>query len=71
MRYMTNQLIKRGQSWSVRYILPTADRIKVGKSEIVRALGTRDLDLARKLKHAALTKIIEDVEAIFGQEVSL
>jgi integrase len=61
---MTNSLIKRGHSWSVRYIVPTSIRAKVGKKEVVRALGTRDLDQARKLKHAALAKIIKEVEAI-------
>lgn len=64
MRYMTNNLIKRGHSWSVRYIVPAALRARIGKKEIVRALGTRDLDEARKLKHSALSKIIEEVESI-------
>ncbi len=31
MRYVTNSLIKRGHSWSVRYIVPTLIRAKVGK----------------------------------------
>jgi len=52
MKYMANNLIKRGHSRPVRYVIPTISRAKFGKSEIVRALGTRDLDEARKLKHS-------------------
>jgi len=68
MHHMTDNLIQRGHSWSVRYIIPTSDRAKIGKKEIVRALGTRDLDEARKLKHSALAKIIADVDAIVHPE---
>ena len=29
MRYVTNSLIKRGHSWSVRYIVPSVYQAKV------------------------------------------
>lgn len=64
MTYMTQNLIKRGHSWSVRYIIPTEYREKLGKSEIVRALGTRNLDEARKLKHSALANIVAEIDTI-------
>lgn len=64
MTYMTQNLLKRGHTWYVRYIVPRKFRDIVGKSEIVRSLKTRDLDEARKRKHAALDKIVKEVEAI-------
>lgn len=64
MTYMTQNLLKRGHTWYVRYIVPRKFRDIVGKSEIVRSLKTRDLDEARRLKHAVLAQIVQEVERI-------
>jgi hypothetical protein len=71
MTYMTQNLIQRGHSWSVRYIVPTENRAIVGKKEIVRALGTRDLNEARKIRHAVLAQIITDVENLVNPAKSI
>jgi integrase len=62
LTYMTHNLVKRCHSWSVRYVIPRKYREAFGKNEVVRALNTRDLDEARKLRHGALSKIIKEVE---------
>lgn len=61
---MTQNLLQRGHTWYVRYVIPRAYRTKLGKESIFRSLKTRDLDEARKLKHAVLDQIIKEVEAI-------
>ena len=68
---MTQNLIRRGHSWSVRYIIPTELRSIVGKKEIVRSLGTRDLDEARKLRHSALAQIVAEVDFLVFPEKTL
>jgi len=63
---MTQNLLKRGHSWYVRYVVPRKYRSKFGKNEVVRALQTRDLDVARKLRHSILAEIVDEVErAVF------
>jgi len=64
MSYMTQNLLKRGHTWSVRYKVPREWQSKIGKESIVRSLKTRDLDEARRLRHAALAKIIAEVEQV-------
>lgn len=71
MSYMTQNFIKRGHTWSARYIVPTEFRQIVGKREIVRSLKTRDLDEARKLRHSALDRIVKDIDQQVYPEKSL
>ena len=63
MGYMTQNLIKRGHTWYVRYIVPADLQTYVGKREIVRSLKTRDLDEARKRRHAVLAEIVTECHA--------
>ena len=64
MPYMTQNLIQRGHTWYVRYIVPTAWRDAVGRREVVRTLGTRDLDEARRKKHKVLASIIAECQQL-------
>jgi len=59
---MTQNLLQRGHTWYVRYVVPRAYREKLGKESISRSLKTRDLDVARKRRHTALAEIIAEVE---------
>ncbi len=70
MTLMTQNLIQRGHTWSVRYIVPTAWRDVVGKREIVRSLGTRDLDEARRRRHAVLAQIIAECQLLNDPSVA-
>ncbi len=47
----------RSYSWYARLKVPRSLRAIVGKSEIVRALHTRDLREANRLKHAVLAEM--------------
>ncbi len=47
----------RSYSWYARLKVPRSLRAIVGKSEIVKALHTRDLREANRLKHAALAEM--------------
>lgn len=48
----TSYLKKRGHTWSVSVTIPRKLRAAAGKKEFVRALGTRDLKEANRLKHS-------------------
>ncbi|OUR77448.1 hypothetical protein A9Q83_10875 [Alphaproteobacteria bacterium 46_93_T64] len=65
---MTQNLLKRGHTWYVRYVIPRASRSKLGKESISRSLKTRDLDEARKRRPAALAEIIAEVDLIVDAE---
>lgn len=54
----------RNCSWYARVKVPRSLRAIVGKSEIVRALHTRDLREANRLKHATLAQIHEELALI-------
>ncbi len=64
---MTQGLVKRNHTWNVRYVIPRSDRAKYGGTEsVTRTLKTRDLDEARKKKHAKVAEIIEELDAKYG-----
>src|SRR6516164_5439820 len=57
MRYL-----KRGrQTWFARVTIPQHLRAAMGRDEIVRTLGTRDLTLAKRKLHAVLADIQRDI----------
>lgn len=57
-------LKKRGHSWYARLVIPPSMRASAGKSELVRALGTRDLREANRLKHRVLTELQQELSRI-------
>src|SRR6266436_97664 len=57
----TTYLKKRGQSYYVQLVVPAALRTAVGKSVLVKALGTRDVREANKLKHPVLAELHRDL----------
>jgi len=63
---MTQNLLQRGHTWYVRYVVPRAYREKLGKESIFRSLKTRDLDKARKRKHGVLANIVAEVERVMN-----
>ncbi|MBL4740642.1 MAG: hypothetical protein JKY12_06585 [Sneathiella sp.] len=63
---MTQHLLQRGHTWYVRYVVPRASRSKLGKESIFRSLKTRDLDVARKRKHAVLAEIMAEIEVVMN-----
>lgn len=65
---MTQNLLQRGHTWYVRYVIPRASRLKLGKESISRSLKTRDLDEARKRRPAVLAEIIAEVDLIVDAE---
>lgn len=53
----TQHLEKIGQCWYVRIRVPTELRAKAGRTHLRRALGTRDLNQANRLKWAVLAQM--------------
>jgi integrase len=50
-------LIKRHQTWSVRYYVPTDRQRQAGRTEVVRSLGTHDLKIAKQQAVAVASQI--------------
>ncbi len=69
MSYMTQNIYRQGHTWYVRYVVPTKWRKIVGKDSISRTLKTRDLDQARRRKHAKLDEIIREVEQLVASKL--
>lgn len=63
----TQYLQQLGHSWYVRVKVPAALQGHVGNTHIRRALGTRDLDEAVRLKWSALAQIRAHLEALAGR----
>ena len=59
---MAAKLIKRGGTYSARYVVPTRYRALLGRETIVRTTGTGDLREAEKRKYRILADIQDDVE---------
>lgn len=60
----TQYLQRLGQSWYLRVKVPRALQARVGNTHIRRALGTRDLDEAVRLKWPALAQIRAYLEGL-------
>ncbi|MEH6421266.1 DUF6538 domain-containing protein [Pseudomonas sp. CGJS7] len=60
----TQYLQRLGQSWYLRVKVPRALQGHVGNTHLRRALGTRDLDEALRLKWPALAQIRAYLEAL-------
>ena len=57
----TRNLKQRGLSWYARLRVPPSLQEAMGRTELVRALGTRDLKEANRLKHAKLAEMHEEL----------
>jgi len=55
-------LFKRGNTYSVRFSIPTEMQSKVGRKEIIRSLGTTDLGEALSLRPSALQEIRDSIQ---------
>src|ERR1044071_3332574 len=55
----TKNLKRRHQTWYARVAVPPSLQSILGKAEIVRSLGTRDLREANRKKHRVLADITE------------
>ncbi len=62
---MTNSLpkgiFKRGNAYAVRFSVPTEVQSVVGKKEMIRSLGTKDLGKALSKRQEALDEIRENL----------
>jgi len=58
---LRSNLRQRRQGWAAVYYVPKEFQKVVGKREIVRGLGTRDLREAAKRKHAVLAEIAKEI----------
>lgn len=56
-RTLPKEIFKRGNSYVLRYTVPTEIRSVVGKKEIIRSLGTTDLGEALSNRESVLSEI--------------
>ena len=60
-------LILRGRTWYVRLTIPPSARTRFnGCTHLVRTLGTRDLRIARRLRHSAVDALRRQIDAARG-----
>jgi integrase len=64
---MPKHLVRRGQTWSVRYVVPRKYRELIGRESITKSTGERDVRAAERASHRVLTELADMVERLAAQ----